>query len=99
MVSGTSKLVEGGLQFDGVTTQIEGQLDSSECLVNPEKCSSGFSLGTKIKLDPSVAAYTIPKYIIDSGARSTKSRGVSMYILGGKLFFILVSAEKEWKVQ
>lgn len=44
-------------------------------------------------------SYSTPKYIIDSGARSLTTRGVSAYIVNGNLFFELATAKKAWKVR
>ena len=60
---------------------------------------NGFSMGAKLKFDEEDMSYSTPKYIIDSGARSLTTRGVSAYIVNGNLFFELATAKKAWKVR
>lgn len=59
---------------------------------------NGFSIGAKLKFDQADMTYSTPKYIFDSGARSLATRGVSVYVLNGNLFFELATANKAWKV-
>ena len=85
--------------FDGKTNWLSGQLLQPSCAIDPDKCISGFTLATKVFLDDSVMSYVEPKYLVDTGAGSdSKLRGISMYILGGKLYCELASATKVWMV-
>ena len=74
-------------------------LRKSDCLQDPGVCVNGFSMGSRLKFDQADMAYTMPKYIVDSGARSITTRGVSVYIVKGNLFFELATAKKAWKVR
>lgn len=84
--------------FDGVGAFAEASLVKTDCLQDPEQCQNGFSMGAKLKLDEAVMSYKMPKYIVDSGARSLTTRGVSVYIVNGNLIFELATAKKAWKV-
>lgn len=55
-------------------------------------------MGAKLKFDEADMSYKMPKYIVDSGARSLSTRGVSVYIVNGNLIFELATAKKAWKV-
>lgn len=90
---------DGGLMFDGKTNWLAGHLGQPSCAIDPDQCISGFTLATKIFLDDEVKSYIKPKYLVDTGASSTtKSRGISMYVMGGKLYFELASVSKMWMV-
>ena len=84
--------------FDGASAFAETSLSLSDCLQDPGQCAGGFSMGTKVMLDEAGMSYKEPKYIVDSGARSLTTRGVSVYIVNGNLFFELATAKKAWKV-
>ena len=84
--------------FDGASTFAETSLPLSDCLQDPGRCWNGFSMGAKMKFDEVDMSYKEPKYIVDSGARSLTTRGVSVYIVNGNLFFELATAKKAWKV-
>lgn len=95
---GNTPIKGSGMLFDGASAFAETILSLSDCLLDPDQCAGGFSMGTKIKLDEAGMSYKEPKYIVDSGARSLTTRGVSMYIVNGNLFFELATAKKAWKV-
>ncbi|KAK3751286.1 hypothetical protein QZH41_012191, partial [Actinostola sp. cb2023] len=95
---GAFKKGDGGLMFDGKTNWLGGHLQQPDCGIDPDQCISGFTLAAKLYLDEAVASYIEPKYLVDTGASSTKSRGFSMYVMGGKLYFELASATKVWMV-
>ena len=84
--------------FDGASTLAETSLPINDCLQDPGQCSNGFTIGTKVKFDEADMSYKEPKFIVDSGARSLNTRGVSVYIVNGNLFFELATAKKAWKV-
>lgn len=84
--------------FDGASTYASAALPKSDCLQDPGVCVNGFSIGAKLKFDQADMTYSTPKYIFDSGARSLATRGVSVYVLNGNLFFELATANKAWKV-
>lgn len=87
------------MSFDGVGTYATTSLPKSDCLQDPGRCVNGFSMGAKLKFDEEDMSYSTPKYIIDSGARSLTTRGVSAYIVNGNLFFELATTKKAWKVR
>lgn len=87
------------MSFDGLGTYATTSLPKSDCLQDPGRCVNGFSMGAKLKFDEEDMSYSTPKYIIDSGARSLTTRGVSAYIVNGNLFFELATAKKAWKVR
>lgn len=95
---GTSLIQDKGMIFDGVGTFATADLPRSDCLRDPGLCVNGFSIGCRIKFDQADMAYAMPKYIFDSGARSLSTRGVSVYIVKGSLFFELATATRAWKV-
>ena len=95
---GTSLIQDKGMVFDGVGTFATADLPRSDCLRDPGLCVNGFSIGCRIKFDQADMAYAMPKYIFDSGARSLSTRGVSVYIVKGSLFFELATATRAWKV-
>ena len=89
----------GGLHEDGVGTWIDGRFKETDCLVDPGLCTDGFSLAGKFKFDPVVVNYTDARYVLDTGAHGGSSRGVSMYLKGGKLHFQLTTSAKTWTVR
>lgn len=95
---GNTLIQDSGMLFDGVGTFAEASLSKTDCLQDPGQCPNGFTIGTKVKFDEADLSYKMPKYIVDSGARSLTTRGVSVYIVNGNLFFELATAKKAWKV-
>lgn len=96
--AGAFDLGDGGLLFDGTSTWLGATIPQGDCLMDPGKCISGFTLASKLFLHSSVASYTKPKYIVDTGASSAKSRGISMYVMSGKVFAELATTSKVWTV-
>lgn len=95
---GQTAIQNNGMLFDGAGTFATASLSKSDCLQDPGQCVNGFSMGAKLKFDEADMSYNMPKYIVDSGARSLTTRGVSAYIVNGNLFFELATAKKAWKV-
>lgn len=95
---GNTPIQGSGMSFDGVGTYATTSLSKSDCLQDPGRCVNGFSMGAKLKFDDADMTYNMAKYIIDSGARSLTTRGVSAYIVNGNMFFELATAKKAWKV-
>ena len=95
---GNTPIKGSGMLFDGASAFAETSLSLSDCLQDPGQCAGGFSMGTKVMLDEAGMSYKEPKYIVDSGARSLTTRGVSVYLVNGNLFFELATAKKAWKV-
>lgn len=87
------------MAFDGASTFATAALRKSDCLQDPGLCVNGFSMGARLNFDQADMSYSVPKYIVDSGARSITTRGVSVYLVSGNLFFELATAKKAWKVR
>ena len=96
---GDSVIQDNGMVFDGASTFATTALPKSDCLQDPGLCVNGFSMGARLKFDQADMSYSMAKYIVDSGARSINTRGVSVYIVNGNLFFELATAKKAWKVR
>lgn len=73
-------------------------MSNTDCLVDPALCGKGLSLGMSVKFDKSVNDSKEPRYLLDTGAQSSQTRGVSMYIKEGKVFFNLAISQKSWEV-
>jgi len=73
-------------------------MNADDALVYPERFAKGFSFGIKVKLPDSVNDYTNPRFILDTGAKSLSSRGVSLYLLEKRLVCEIASSEYMWKV-
>ena len=86
------------MTFDGTSTYASASLATSDCLEDPVLCVNGLSLGAKLYFTEEDMSYDTPRYVVDTGARSAGTQGVSMYILSGNLFCQLSTAEKAWKV-
>lgn len=95
---GNPQVDNEGLLFDGVSSYIGAHMHSDDALVYPERFTKGFSFGLKVKLPDSVKDYTTPRYILDSGAKSLSSRGVSLYLLEKRLVCEIASSDFMWKV-
>ena len=74
-------------------------MSSTDCLMNPAGCAKGLSLGMTVKFDKSVNDYKEPRYLLDTGAQSLQTRGVSFYVKDGKVFFTLAISQKSWEVR
>lgn len=68
-----------------------------DCLVDPDKCQSGFTVGIKLKFDASIMSCKVPRFIIDTGP-SVEDRGLSLYTAGGKIVVLVASSQNTWKV-
>ena len=97
-VNGNLQIADGGLAFDGLTSWLGTHVANTDCFVDPALCTKGIALGAHLKLDPSVLSYKEATYLIDTGAKSDGKRGLSLYVEGGKLYFMLATADKTWEV-
>ncbi len=88
----------GGLKFDGETTWIDCHFKSSDCLIDPGLCYEGFSIAGKFMFDDSAKDYTEARQVLDTGAHGGSSRGISVFLKGGKLHFQLRTSTKTWMV-
>lgn len=96
-VNGEVIVKDGGLDFDGESSWLGATVVKESCLLNPENCIEGFSIGTKLKFD-GVPDNENDRYLIDTGAQSTARRGISLFVKSGKLAFVLATAERTWMV-
>ena len=88
----------GGLELNGVSDWIDGHFKGTDCLIDPGLCPDGFSISGKFKFDESVKGYADARYVLDTGAHGGSSRGISVYLKGGKLHFQLTTSAKTWTV-
>ena len=83
---GSLQPIPGGLSFDGTETSLIGKLPSSACIVDPDKCLSGFSLSAKLRFDELSLTSNAPQYVMDTGA-SNNGKGVGVYVQLNSLYF------------
>ena len=83
---GSLQPITGGLSFDGTETSLIGKLPSSACIVDPDKCLSGFALSAKLRFDELSLTSNAPQYVMDTGA-SNNGKGVSVYVQLNSLYF------------
>ena len=93
----TSPISGGGLEFDGMTAWLGAHLPSTDCLLDPEHCQ-GLSLAIKLMLDKESIGYSIARYILDTGAMSTSTMGISLFVVSGKVSCILSTRSKNYQV-
>lgn len=74
-------------------------MSGTDCVMDPALCTKGLSIGMSLKFDQSAKDYKEPKYLIDTGAQSSQTRGVSMFVKDGKIFFTLAISQKVWEVR
>ena len=96
VIGGKYQLINMGFLFLN-QTYVVTQISAQDCLVNPDKCDSGFTVGIKIKLDPSVLACKGPRFIVDTGP-GVGMRGLSVYTVAGKVVAVVATSTKFWKV-
>ena len=90
---------DGGVLLDGNSSFLTTDMGSTDCVMDPAQCTKGMSLGINMKLDQSVMNYKDARYLIDTGALSSQTRGVSLYIKDGKLGYMLAIHNKLWEVR
>lgn len=98
-VHGKVQAYDGGVSFDGQTGFLTTDMSATDCLMDPTLCNKGLSIGMNVMFDKSVNEYKDPRYLLDTGAQSSQTRGVSMYIKDGRLFFNLAISQKSWEVR
>ena len=90
---------DGGVAFDGQSGFLTTDMSMTDCLMDPALCSSrGLSIGMSVKFDKSVEDYKEARYLLDTGAQSSHTRGLSVYLKDGKVFFTLAISQKVWEV-
>ena len=94
---GKYKLIDLGLLFFEPTTWSQTELNPKDGLMDPEKLVEGFTIGMKIKLDPVTKTCTTPRFIVDTGAASLNTRGVSVYTVGGKILALVTTSKSSWQ--
>ena len=72
--------------------------DVGTCLSDPHLCTSGLSVGLKVKLDGEMKTSTEPRYILDSGGANDDSRGFSLLLNDGKLHAVVSESNTVWTV-
>ena len=69
------------------------------CISDPQMCDEGMAMAVKLKFNDEAKNYTDePRFILDSGAHDSQSRGFSLYIQDGKLHCVVAISNGEWKV-
>lgn len=97
-VHGNVQASDGGVAFDGQSGFLTTDMSVTDCVMDPALCTKGLSIGMNLKFDQSAKEYKEPRYLIDTGAQSSQTRGVSLYVKDGKIFFTLAISQKVWEV-
>ncbi|XP_022799604.1 uncharacterized protein LOC111337536 isoform X3 [Stylophora pistillata] len=92
---GNVKSVDGGLQLNGVDSWLDAGDFYGQCLGDPDLCIKGFSYALQLNFDDDALSYNDKRYVLDS---SGNSRGVSIYIQNGSLYYQVVTSTKEWQL-
>ncbi|XP_027047022.1 uncharacterized protein LOC113674731 isoform X3 [Pocillopora damicornis] len=92
---GNVKPVDGGLQLNGVDSWLDAGDFYGQCLGDPDLCIKGFSYALQLNFDDDALSYNDKRYVLDS---SGNSRGVSIYIHNGSLYYKVVTSTKEWQL-
>lgn len=92
---GNVKSVDGGLQLNGVDAWLDAGDYYGQCLGDPDLCIKGFSFALQLNFDDDALSYKDKRYVLDS---SGNSRGVSIFIQNGSLFYKVVTSTKEWQL-
>lgn len=98
LISGTYRLIDLGYFFNSRKSWVQTRITKEDCLLNPQACLSGLSIGFKIKLDKSIASCQEPRYLLDTGATSLMTRGVSVFVVGETLTVQITTAKNVYKV-
>ena len=96
LINGQARLLNMGFQLFN-RTWLSTNLSVQDCMLNPDNCQKGFSVGIKVRIDLSVKSCKEPIFILDTGP-SVKSRGVSLYITGSMLVARVTSSKGTWQV-
>ena len=86
------------MSFDGESGFLTTDMSMTDCLMDPTLCAKGLSIGMNVKFDNSVKDYKETRYLLDTGAQSSQTRGVSFYIKDARVFFNLAISQKSWEV-
>ncbi|XP_078359625.1 uncharacterized protein LOC144644082 isoform X4 [Oculina patagonica] len=92
---GKVKSVDGGLQLNGVDAWLDAGDFYGQCLGDPDLCIKGFSFALQLNFDDDALSYKDKRYVLDS---SGNSRGVSIFIQNGSLFYKVVTSTKQWQL-
>lgn len=95
-ISGQASLLNMGFRIFN-KTWLGTTISTQDCLLNPDNCLKGFSIGIKVRLDLSIKFCKQPRYILDTGP-SVKSQGVSIFAAGGMLVARVTSSKGTWQV-
>ena len=96
LINGQASLLNMGFRIVN-KTWLSTTISAQDCLLNPDNCLKGFTIGIKIRLDLSIKYCNQPRYIIDTGP-SVKSQGVSLYVIKGMLVARVTSSKGTWQV-
>ena len=62
-------------------------------------CDEGMAMALKLKFNDEAKNYTDePRFVLDSGAHDSQSRGFSVYYQDSKLHCVAAISNAEWKV-
>ena len=58
----------------------------------------GFTIGIKIKFNQVIKTCETPRFIVDTGAASVNTRGLSVYTINGKIIAVVSTSRTTWRV-
>ena len=62
-------------------------------------CDEGMAMAVKLKFNDEAKNYTDePRFILDSGAHDSQSRGFSLHYQDGRVHCVVAISNAEWKV-
>lgn len=96
LINGQASLLNMGFRIFN-KTWLSTTISAQDCLLNPDNCLKGFTIGIKIRLDFSMKSCSERRYIIDTGP-SVTSRGVSLFFMKGVLVARVTSSKGTWQV-
>lgn len=80
------------------STWSQTEITRTDGLLDPEKLTGGFTIVIKLKFDPDIKNCNTPRFIVDTGATSLNTRGLSVYTLSGKIIAVVTTSKTTWKV-
>lgn len=91
-------MIDLGYLFNSKDSWVEGQISNQDGLVDPDKLTAGFSVGLKVKLDETIRLCKEPRYLVDTGAASLQTRGLSIFVVGSSLTVHITTSKQIFKV-
>lgn len=95
-ISGGVRLHNGHAILDGINGYMDAGDYQGECFSDPEVCENGFTVQMTLKIYRDSVFNTSRMFIIDSGAWSKDSRGISLYVRDGRIGGIVVTRDETW---